>query len=296
MSEISKNFPVATHFGDLNLGNRFLLPARVLENDIRLLTERGLIATFNAKPKSLMQRVYEEGVISEEEWEIACARLPYVENGEQRFGYSTNVLGVMVRGLLSFSKRRKLTKAQQKRMAIITVIRDALVDVAIDALVDECTGYQRLRADDSLQKIFDKYLQKHARKWAKTFPDAFWVKLAKLRGIKKFDIQNRPSYFGHLVNDLIYARLAPHVLEELKRRNPRVPNGDRPNRHHQYFNEADGLPELRDHIKTVMVLMDVFPTNERHFMSALDRVCPKFGSNYELELDIYEEFEGLTKH
>ena len=112
-----------------------------------------------------------------------------------------------------------------------------------------------------------------------------------MRGIKKFDIRNRSSYFGHLVNDLVYSRLAPNILEELKRLNPGVPDGERPNRHHQYLTQKNVLPELRDHLVVVMGFMDAHPTNWRGFKSNLDKARPKYGSNY--ELDIYEEFEGL---
>ena len=112
-----------------------------------------------------------------------------------------------------------------------------------------------------------------------------------MRGIKKFDIRNRPSYSGHLVNDLVYSRLAPNILEEFKRLNPRVSDGEEPNRHHQYLTEKKGLPELRDHLVVGMGFMDAHPTNWRGFKSNLDKARPKYWSNY--ELDIYEEFEGL---
>ena len=286
-----KSLPRATHFGDLNLANSFAIPARVVEGENRILTETGLVSTFRSKPKALMQKIYDEGFVSKSDWKIICTRIPYSENGERRYGYSTRILGIMVKGVLRYDKNRPLTKAQQRRLQLIHVIRDALVDVAIDALVDECTGYQAKRPDDALQQLLEKYLQEHARKWAKTFPDEFWIKLARVRGIKNFELHHRPNYFGHLVNNIVYSRLAPNVLEELKRMNPRLSYGERANRHHQHLTEPHGLPELREHLVGVMILMDVYPKDWRQFILALNIARPKFGANY--ELDIYEDFEGV---
>ena len=283
--------PQATHFGDLNLAESYTLPARVIEGGIRVLSEAGLVGTFHRRPKALLQKAYDDSIIPEADWEVICGRIPYSESGERRYGYSTRILGIMVKAMLSSRNRGPLTKAQQRHISTILVIRDALVDVAIDSLIDECTGYQLVRPDDALQKLFEKYLQEHARKWAKTFPDDFWNKLAKVRGIADFELQNRPGYFGHLVNDLVYSRLAPRVLEELKRMNPRMPYGERANRHHQYLTLNDGLPELRDHLNGLMFLMDGYQGNWDGFYARLNQSRPQFGKT--LELDIYQEFEGV---
>lgn len=288
------SLPQVTHSGDLMLADSFAFPARVIGDGIRILTEIGLRATFsNRRPKALMQKVYDEGFISKQDWKVVCERIPYIENGKKKYGYKTKILGVMVKCILNYNKKKTLTKAQQRHVSKIHMIRDALVDVAIDALVDECTGYQKIRPDDDLQKLFEKYLREHARKWAKTFPDEFWIKLARLKGIKEFDLQHRPAYFGHLVNNLVYSRLAPHILEKLKEINPRRIHGERANRHHQYLTLDHGLPELKEHLIGLMWLMDTFKTDWNKFINALNRTRPKYGGNY--ELDIYEEFEGIDE-
>lgn len=292
MMSAFSGLPTSPYEGNLNLANIFAMPVCVLEDGTRLISENGLQQTFGVRPQALLQKPYDEGSISDVDWAIVCGRTPYLSNGEKRFGYNTRILRVIVKTILKFDKRRKLTKAQKRRLHIVHIIRDALVDVAIDALVDECTGYQKIRSRDALEKLFEKYLQEHARKWAKTFPDVFWTKLARIKKIKNFDPNNRPKYFGHLVNDLIYSRLAPHILEQLKKVNPRMEYGERANRHHQHLTESVGLPELKEHLIIVMGLMDAFPTDWGLFKSALNRSRPKFGGNY--ELDIYDEFTGIA--
>ncbi|MXX17125.1 MAG: hypothetical protein F4Z52_07945 [Gammaproteobacteria bacterium] len=50
-----------------------------------------------------------------------------------------------------------------------------------------------------------------------------------------FDWERSHELIGRETNDLVYERLAFGVLEELKRRNRRMPSGNRKNKHHQWF-------------------------------------------------------------
>ena len=54
---------------------------------------------------------------------------------------------------------------------------------------------------------------------------------------------------------LVYARLAPGVLEELKRKTPRLPSGRLKNRYFQWFTPEYGHPRLKEHLAAVVALM-----------------------------------------
>jgi len=58
---------------------------------------------------------------------------------------------------------------------------------------------------------------------ARRFPDEFYEELFRLRE-GKYDPGSvkRPSYVGKLTHDLVYARLAPAVLDELRRKTPQM--------------------------------------------------------------------------
>jgi hypothetical protein len=45
----------------------------------------------------------------------------------------------------------------------------------------------------------------------------------------------RPRYFGLLTNDIVYDRLAPGVLDELKKVNPKDDAGRRKRKHFQWL-------------------------------------------------------------
>jgi hypothetical protein len=91
---------------------------------------------------------------------------------------------------------------------------------------DEATGFQKDRAANALAEILEKFIAKELRPWVATFPNEYYEQLFRLRGLDfPRDSVKRPRYFGHLTNDIIYARLAPKVLEELKSATPRAPDG-----------------------------------------------------------------------
>ena len=66
---------------------------------------------------------------------------------------------------------------------------------------------------------------------------------------------NRPQVVAHWTNDLVYARLAPGILRELKKRNPKTEIGRRRSAHHQWLTEDIGHPALAQHLHAVIGLM-----------------------------------------
>jgi hypothetical protein len=55
-----------------------------------------------------------------------------------------------------------------------------------------------------------------------TFPADYYEELFRLRGLEyPTTAVKRPQYFGVLTNDIVYKRLAPGVLDELKRVTPK---------------------------------------------------------------------------
>lgn len=200
-------------------------------------------------------------------------------------GHRAEILADICDVLLEARKRGALRTEQEIRYGdYAEMLVRGFARVGIAALVDEATGYEKVRERDALQKILDKFLKDEARVWSKTFPDEFWEKLVKIKGYENYLAVKRPAFIGHWVNDIVYSRLAPGIKDRLKEVNPKTPKGHRRNRHHQHFTEDYGLPELRDHLKKVMVLMDA-ASNKRDFERLLNRSLPKYGSTLDLPLD-----------
>jgi hypothetical protein len=87
---------------------------------------------------------------------------------------------------------------------------------------------------------------------------------------------------GHLTNDLVYSRLAPGVLDELRRITPKNEKGRRKGTFSQRLTPDIGVPRLREHVKAVTVLMKASDDWE-NFMPMLDRSLPR-----QVELPLFD--------
>jgi hypothetical protein len=115
------------------------------------------------------------------------------------------------------------------------------------------------------------------QKWVSTFPPEFYKEMFRLRNLPFDGKVKRPQYIGHLTNDLVYARLAPGVLEELKTKNPRSDTGRRKSTHHQWLTPDAGHPKLLQHLSAVTALMKVCNDGDWDgFKTLLDKACPPY--------------------
>jgi hypothetical protein len=166
--------------------------------------------------------------------------------------------------------------------------------VGIIALVDEATGFQRDRAKDALTRILEAFIAKELRPWLRTFPDEFYQELYRLKG-KEFpkDTSYRPRYIGLWTNDIVYNRLAPNVLEQLKVVNPRQEDGRRKHKFFQWLTSNVGYPKLREHLGSVVAIMKL-SSDWRDFQAKLDRLHPRFSGETQLSFEYEEEDEAAN--
>ncbi|HLI43134.1 MAG TPA: P63C domain-containing protein [Acidimicrobiales bacterium] len=160
-----------------------------------------------------------------------------------------------------------------------------LARVGIVALVDEATGFQEVRTRDALARILEAYIDKELNAWVSTFPPDFYRELFRLRGLD-YDSESvrRPQYFGMLTNNIVYERLAPGVLDELR---IIVPKDERGRRKHKFFQRLTthvGYPKLREHLGSVVTLMKL-SNDWADFRTKLDRIHPRIGDTIPLPFD-----------
>lgn len=287
----------ATHTGDLPLGS-VSIPCHVLADGTRVLSGRGMQNSLGfsktASGLSLgnfidakLTPYLDEDALFKIKNPLSFKRVGSGGSAPDTFGFDATVLIDICDAAIQANKQGELTDSQKTYAEFAELIIRSVAKVGIVALVDEATGYQYDREQDALQQILDKFLNDEARKWSKTFPDEFWFKLVKTKGYDSYMALKRPAFVGHWVNDIVYSRLAPGIKKKLKDLNPRAPSGNRSVKHHQLLTEDHGLPELKDHLKKVMVLMDA-SSNKAEFERLLDKSLPKYGDTLELPFD--EEF------
>ncbi len=157
--------------------------------------------------------------------------------------------------------------------------------VGIIALVDEATGYQEIRAQRALATILEKFIAKELQPWTRTFPYEFYKQIFRLKGWPGPEGVKKPSVIGHYTNDFVYGRIAPGILEELRRINPVLRStGRRKGTHHQWFTPDLGHPKLKEHLAAVTALMRAAP-NWDAFQRSLQRAFPRRNETIPLALD-----------
>jgi hypothetical protein len=184
-------------------------------------------------------------------------------------------------GVLGSSQEKVAEKAEG--------LLNALADVAIIALIDEATGYQRRRAHNELQKILRAYIAPELLPWQSRFPLSFYEQIYRVMGWP-YDASStkRTAYIGKLTNKLIYEKLPPGVLPQLRRRNPvDALTKRRKHKHFQFLTEDVGNVHLEKQITAVTTLLRATPDgNWRFFETLFNQAFPPAQGNLFAGLEI----------
>ena len=276
----------------LRVGDREI-QCYVLEGGLRVLSGRGMQSalTLGQRHGALLTRFLEnraiEPFISSELAMALSNPIRFVRpgrGGKLAVGYEATVLTEICDVLLDARKNGNLTDKQLQIADQCEMLARAFAKVGIIALVDEATGYQEVRHREALQALLDRYLSEEKAKWAKTFPDEFYKEIFRLRG---WDYNpksvKRPGVVGHLTNDIVYSRIQPGILNKLNEINPTDTRGNRKDKHHQFFTEDYGIPELKQHILNLIFMMRA-ASDWKEFRRLVDRASPKRGETLQLPL------------
>jgi hypothetical protein len=216
-------------------------------------------------------------------------RLP---TGGRASGYNAELLPAVCEIYLAARAAGELPRNQMHVADQAEILVRGLARVGIIALVHEATGYQDIRARNALAIILEKFIAKELQPWVQTFPDDFYRELFRLRGLDypQFTV-HRPRYFGHLTNDIVYKRLAPGVLTELRRITPKNETGRRRHKYFQRLTSNVGYPKLREHLGSVVTLMKL-SRDWPDFHRKLDLIHPRIGDTIPLPFDEFGEDTG----
>jgi hypothetical protein len=284
--------PIASHDGEIQLGE-LRIECAVLADGRRVLSQRGVGRALGRKHGGGDFRRREAGgelpiyigadnlkpFISKELASVVAKPILYRDprNTYTAHGIPASVLPQICDVWLKARDAGVLKAKQLPIAAKADILVRGLAHTGIIALVDEATGYQADRARDALAKILEAFVAKELRKWVKTFPADFYRELFRLRGLPYTGSVKRPQYIGHLTNDLVYSRLAPGVLDELRRQTPRDEKGKLKHRLFQRLTDDVGHPKLREHLASVTTLMKATEKWDQ-FVPMLDRALPRYVS------------------
>lgn len=264
------------------------IPCYVLEDETRVLSQQGFLEAVGRAPKA--KGGHGAQTVDQLPAFLAARNLkPFIDEnlaksttpipfravaGQRAYGYRAELLPEVCDVYLRAREARALLPRQEHIAARAEILIRGLAAVGIIGLVDEATGYQKIREQRALATILEKFIAKELQPWTLTFPYEFYEEIFRLKRWPGPDGVRRPSVIGHYTNDIVYKRIAPGILDELREQNPTLPGGRRRStHHHRLFTPDFGHPKLREHLAAVTALMRASST-WAVFKRHLDRAFP----------------------
>lgn len=289
--------PVATHgspdrplrIGDLEI------PCYVLSDQRRVIVQRGMMTAIKMSQgtagrgggdrlaKFISTKALKDWISPELSAVIKEPIRFRTHGGNIAYGYEATVLADLCAAVLEAREKGKLHYQQVNIAKQCEILVRSFAKVGIIALVDEATGYQDDRARDALAKILERFVAKELRKWLRTFPLSFFKEICRLKGIPFREDMKLPRWVGHIVNDLVWDRLAPGLREKLNEKNPVTETGRRKHKNFQWLTEEVGNPALLYHLGMIEGLAKGYGDGE----------YDKFHQHVDLALPRYPRFKTL---
>ncbi len=279
------------------------IPCYVLEDETRVFSQRGVFIGLGASrggggrrgnAGAQLPRIMASKTIYpfiSKELMLALNSPILFQNplgGGTAHGYPATILVDICEAMLAAQDAGALLPSQKHIAGRCDILVRGLATVGVIGLVDEATGYQQIREERALAKILEKFIAKELQEWTRTFPFEFYEQICRLKKWPDIYSVKRPGVIGRYTNEFVYDRLAPGVLEELKQKNPVLPQGYRRYRHHQWLSPVVGHPKLRDHLAGVIALMRISPSWDV-FKRHIKRAYPKPGEQTLMNIEKPDE-------
>jgi hypothetical protein len=301
LEEGGARLPRATHPGTLTIGST-KIPVAVLSDGTRVITQRGMFVALgmNKNPSKGQTAIDNRPAfvgatnlnpfIPEDlrrSWNPVPFRMPKGSGGYKgsiAFGYDAKILPLVCQTYLDAHEAKALRPKQQDHIyQAAKLLHRGFAIVGIIALIDEATNYQEVRDRLALQEVLRQYITGALFEWTKTFPVELYKEIFRLKGWP-WNSGKMPPVVGKYVNDLVYNRLAPGVLNELQRVNPPTEKGYRTHKHHQFLTRDIGHPALARRLYELLGMARV-SENWGKFYRAVDRAFPKLNATLPLPLN-----------
>jgi hypothetical protein len=296
------SLPKASHKGEVKIGD-MSLACCVLEDGRRLISElaiNSILGSAGGKsyrlrdatslgsehgplPLFLSSKALQPFISAVFEG-LDLLPIEYNDKGRAYFGFEATILPKVCEVWLQASEKGKLQDSQLVKAKKAEILIRGLARVGIIALVDEATGYQKDRARDALAQILEAFVAKELQPYVKTFPSEYYEHLFRIYGLPYPPPVNkgwRPSFFGKITNEVIYARLAPELLPDLKRAASKT---ERKAKLFQWLTQDIGHPRLKEHLTSIVTLLKI-SSNPKDFMRWVNQVHPRYGEQLQMQFD-----------
>ena len=262
------------------------IPCFVLEDGRRVISQRGLQLAVGMNRSGGAQRLLKlVGSFSSKS--IDCRGLSSRIENPIKFitptgsivahGYEATALTDLCDVILDARKAGVLRPQQVHLAEACEILVRSFAKLGIIALVDEVTGYQHVRANDELQQILARYISKELARWVHTFEPQFYEQMYRLRGWDRDHTSSKkPSCVAKFTIDLVYDRIHPDLLKELKsnRMEWEQSGGKKGGKLHQFLTSSAGHTRLKQHLEGLTMIMR-FSKSWEEMEERVDLAYPK---------------------
>jgi len=250
---VPDDLPYVMFKGTLPLGD-LAVACYVLNDGRRVIPQREIIRVLSGgTPTGGLQRYLSNNPLTVEMLTafptIRC-RVPGTQFTS--YGFEATFLVDVCSKYLEARERRLLKRNQLEIARRAEAVIRACAKIGIIALIDEATGYQTFRKKRELQIKFQAFIADEMQEWAKTFPDEFWIQLARLEGIH-YSTRSRPLRWGKYVMAFVYDAIDPDIGKWLRENNP---DPHHRKNHHQWL-KSFGKEKLREQLTKVVTIMQL---------------------------------------
>lgn len=243
--------PYSQFRGTLEIGD-LSLECHVLDDQRRVLTQREVVrAISGGRDSSNLTRYLARNPLYDPDF-LNGRIIEFSVPGRQQaaHGYDAMLLIDICDMYLDADEKGLLKRSQQKLVKSVQAIVRACAKVGLIALIDEATGYQKIREKRALQIKLQAFIAEEMQEWVTTFPEEFWLELARLEGIR-YSPRNRPLRWGKYVMRFVYDAIDPDLGKRLREINP---DPRHRKNHHQWLKE-NGRDKLHRQLGGVIAIM-----------------------------------------
>ncbi|MCR9182536.1 MAG: P63C domain-containing protein [Flavobacteriaceae bacterium] len=291
----------ATHQGEINI-NGLIISCAVLEDGTRVVSERSIADAIGAsgsgaywkkrrqgesvKPRYLYANFLDKYISKELSLKLSESVKYKAVNGSEAIGLEAEILPEICDVWVKANQKGAIPKSSINTAEKAYILLKGFATVGIIALIDEATGYQDIRVKNALQQILDKFVLEEAKRYEVTYPLELYKQWFRLNNWewKPENAQKRPGVIGKWTNKYIYDRMAPGLLKELERKNPKNERGYREHKHFSFLTDEIGEPKLREFFGGLIALARA-STSWNKYISLVERAYPSNGDQLKLFLD-----------
>jgi hypothetical protein len=183
-----------------------------------------------------------------------------LHGGRSAYGVKADLLDDICQAWIDASNAGKLTEKQEETAEKARALKRAVGKIGWIALVDEATGFQKFRDEKALESLLSLYISKEFLPWMKTFIEAFYEEIYRLKGWHYDPRKNKYQVVGRYTLKYVYGCLPKKVVDEVKNKTPRDKSGNYTKKLFQSLTNEVGKPHLDRALGGVIALLKAAPS------------------------------------